>query len=335
MQAPHSAPRRSRAALRHIKHGESFRTILIALAANLFIAIAKLIAGFISRSTAMIAEAAHSFADSMNEILLGVAVKRARKPPDEDHPLGHGREQFLWAFMAAIGSFLIGGCVSIALAIRSLEKGGETTRPLAAWIVLAISFIAEGVSWLQSIRQARRQAKEFHLGLGAYLRRASDPTVRAVVVEDSAALVGILIAAAGVGLSEITNSGRPDAIASLLIGILLAVTAAGLAKPLADFLVGRSLPKEHVEQFHGILVASPAVEEVVALHAVYIAPEEVIVTAKLRPKTAMKTDDLTRAMDELDAKLRAQSQLVADVYLDLTTHRRGSLPPDGDGVTSR
>ena len=313
------------------------RTIIIALAANVVIAIAKLIAGLISRSTAMIAESAHSFADSMNEVLLGIALKRARKPPDEDHPLGHGREQFLWAFMAAIGSFLIGGCLSIALAIRSLEKGGETMRMLAAWIVLAISFIADGISWLQSIRHAKHQAKEFHLSLGTYLRRASDPTVRAVVVEDSAALIGILIAASGLLLSHITNSGRPDAIASLLIGILLAITAVGLARPLADFLVGRSVPKEEVEQFHNILAASPAVEEVVALHAIYIAPEEVIVTAKLRPSDGMRTDDLTRAMDELDAKLRAQSQLVADVYLDLTTHHRGSLPEDGDGdgVTSR
>ena len=334
MHAPRPAGRRSRAALRHIEEGESVRTVIIALAANVIIAIAKLAAGLISRSSAMIAESAHSFADSLNEVLLGIALRRARQPADVDHPFGHGREQFLWAFMAAIGSFLIGGCVSIALAIRTLEKGSEMQRPLIAWIVLAVSFVADGISWLQSLRQARRQAAEYKRSVWDYLRRASDPTVRAVVVEDSAALVGILIAAGGLLAAEITKSSTPDGVASLLIGILLAVTAIGLGRPLADFLVGRSVPIEQVEQLHTILASSPAVEEVVALQAVYVGPEEVVVAAKIHPSKSMQTEALTRAMDELDLKLRNAFPIVADVFLDLTTFRRGTLPP-ADGVETK
>lgn len=297
------------------------RTIVVALVANVVIAIAKLIAGLISHSTAMLAESAHSLADSLNEVLLGISVRRAKQPAHQDHPLGHGREQFLWAFMAAIGSFLIGGCFSIAVAIRSLEKGVRMERANIAWIVLAVSFIADGISLIQSVRHARRQAADFGLRFWEYLRRASDPTVRAVVVEDSAALIGIVIAAIGLVTSEVTKSSKPDGIASLLIGILLAITAVGLARPLADFLVGRSIHPDELEKLHAILAGSPAVDGVVSLQAVYTGPEEVVVAAKIRPRTTMETTEIARAMDELDRKLRAESSLVADVYLDLTTRR--------------
>ena len=296
------------------------RTIIIALAANVIIAAAKLVAGLLSRSSAMLAESAHSFADSFNEVLLGISLRRAQQPADAVHPLGHGREQFLWAFMAAIASFLIGGCVSVGLAIRTLELGGETTKAAIAWIVLIVSFAADGTSWLQSMRQARRQAADYQRGVWDYLIRSSDPIVRAVVVEDSAALVGLVLAAAGLLLSELLKSSVPDAVASLMIGVLLAVTAFGLARPLADFLIGRSLAPEEIEKLRAILAASPAVEQVLSLQAVYTGPEEVIVAAKIHPSAHIKTEDLTQAMDDLDGELRAQSPVVADVYLDLTTY---------------
>jgi len=320
--------RHSTAALRHRERGESVRTIIIAFSANLIIAIAKLIAGLISRSSGMIAEAAHSFADTLNEILLGISLRRARQPADALHPLGHGREQFLWAFLAAIGSFLIGGCLSIGLAFRSLHIGGETAHTLIAWIVLAVSFAADGASWLQSMRQARAQAREFSRGLWNYLVGASDPVVRAVVVEDSAALIGLVLAALGLLISRFTRSGVPDAIASLLIGILLAATAVGLARPLADFLVGRSMPAGELAELRKILEASPAVEQVLSLQAVYSGPEEVILAAKIHPSAVITTGDLTRAMDDLDRELRKRSPLVADVYLDLTTYRLDTLPKE-------
>ena len=190
----------------------------------------------------MIAEAAHSAADCVNEVFLAVGLYRARQPADAAHPFGHARERFLWAFMAAIASFLIGGCLSIAIAIRDLEEHHPVAVGIAPWIVLAVAFVADGSSWLQGMRQARRQAKDYDLTVGRYLVRASDPVVRAVLVEDSAALIGLLIAAGGLLLSRITGSGVPDSVASLLIGVLLAVTAFLLARPFADFLVGRSIP---------------------------------------------------------------------------------------------
>jgi len=298
------------------------RTIVIALVANVIIAAAKLITGLISGSTALLAEAAHSVADSSNEVLLGISLRRSAVPADDKHPLGHGRERFLWAFMAAIGSFLIGGCISIGLALRQLALGGETKKTTAGWIVLGVAFVADGISWLQSVRQARSDAQERGRSVPDHLLRSSDPIVRAIVVEDSAALIGVVIAAAGLLMSQRLGSSRPDAIASLLIGLLMAATAFGLARPLADFLVGRSLPPEQLEKIRRTIVGSAAVEELLSLQAVYTGPEEVIVAAKVRPSPALSVAELARAMDDLDHNLRRESPFVADVYVDVTTYEK-------------
>ena len=314
--------RRSRAALRKLADGASVRTVFVALAANIVIAVAKLIAGLLSGSTAMLAEAAHSFADSLNEVFLGISLRRARRDADATHPLGHGRERFLWALMAAIASFLIGGCLSVGMAIRQLETHDSTVgSSLAAWIVLGISFAADGVSWLQSVRQARREAREHGHGVVRHLLRSSEPLVRAIVVEDTAGLIGLVIAAAGLVLRQVLRTNIPDAIASLLIGILLAITAFGLARPLADFLVGRSLPPDLLEELRRILAASPCIEQVLTLQAVYTGPEEVIVAAKVHPRKGASVEELAREMDELDHQLRTASEFVADVYLDVTMYR--------------
>jgi len=272
----------------------------------------------------MIAEAAHSAADCVNEVFLAVGLYRARQPADAAHPFGHARERFLWAFMAAIASFLIGGCLSIGIAIRDLEQRHPVAAGIAPWIVLAVAFLADGASWLQGMRQARRQAKDYDLTVGRYLVRASDPVVRAVLVEDSAALIGLLIAAGGLLLSRITGSGIPDSVASLLIGVLLAVTAFLLARPFAEFLVGRSIAAPQLEKLRAIVESDPAIQEVLVLEAIYSGPEEVVVLAKARPSPKLQIDELGRAMDELDRKIRAALPFVADVFIDVTgTSQKG------------
>jgi cation diffusion facilitator family transporter len=314
-------PRRSATALRRATEGESSRTILIALFANVAIGIAKLIGGLVSGSTGMLAEAAHSAADSVNEIFLAVGIHRDRQPPDPEHPFGHGRERFLWAFMAAIASFLIGGCLSIAMAIAELKARHPLSGGLTAWIVLAVAFTADGTSWLQGMRQARRQAKEYKLSVWRYFVVSSDPVVRAVLVEDSAALIGLFVAATGLFLSGIFRTSVPDSLASLVIGLLLAVTAFGLARPFADFLVGRSVPPLLFEQLQGIVENDKAVERVLSLRAVYSGPEEVIVAAKVHPSPHMNIEELARAMDDLDHKIRLALPFVADVFIDITANR--------------
>jgi cation diffusion facilitator family transporter len=303
-----------------MKSQDSVRTIIVALVANVVIAVAKLITGLMSGSTALLAEAAHSFADSSNEVLLGISLRRAMKPADERHPLGHGRERFLWAFMAAIASFLIGGCFSIGIAIHEMTHDGGTKHTLAAWIVLGVAFVADGISWVQGVRQAIDEARERKRSVSDHILKSSDPIVRAIVVEDSAALIGLILAALGLLISQMTGSGLPDAIASLLIGLLMAVTAFGLARPLAEFLVGRSLPQPYLDKIRSVIDRDRAVEELVSLQAVYTGPEEVIVAAKVRPAAHLSGDDLAKAMDDLDAALRRESPFVADVYIDVTKH---------------
>ena len=313
--------RRSATALRRAKEGESVRTIAIAFFANLVIGAAKLMAGLASGSTGMLAEAAHSAADSVNEIFLAFGLHRDRQPPDETHPLGHGRERFLWAFMASIASFLIGGCLSIFLAVRNLRGNETLTGGPWPWVVLAIAFAADGVSWLQGLRQARRQAKEYGVSVWRYLVVASDPVARAVVVEDSAALIGLAVAAAGLLLSRILGSSVPDSIASLLIGILLTATALAVGRPLADYLVGRSIPAAMFERLEAIIRNDPAVEGILSLQSIYTGPEEAVVVAKIRPSPAMTIEDLSRAMDELDRRIRKALPIVADVFIDVTASR--------------
>jgi cation diffusion facilitator family transporter len=294
---------------------------VIAFLANLLIAIAKLIAGLATGSTGMLAEAAHSAADSINEVFLAVGLYRQAAPADATHPSGHGRERFLWSFMAAVSSFLIGGCVSMALAVSKFREQHIVSSGLAVWIVLGISFAAEGVSLLQSMRQAHAQAKEYGISVWNYLRYSSDPLVRAIVVEDSAALVGLCLAASGLFLSTILGTNVPDTIASFLIGLLLAITAFALARPLADFLVGRSLRPPYLERLYTIVKEDPAVEEIVSLRATYSGPEEVIVLAKVRPSPDLNIQQLTRAMDDLDNKIRDALPIVADVFIDVTCRR--------------
>jgi len=312
--------RHSATALRRAAEGESSRTILIALFANVVIGIAKLIGGLVSGSTGMLAEAAHSAADSVNEIFLAVGIHRDRRPPDPTHPFGHGRERFLWGFMAAIASFLIGGCLSIAMAIAELKVRHPLSGGLTAWIVLAVAFAADGTSWLQGMRQARRQAKEYKLSVWRYFLVSSDPVVRAVLVEDSAALIGLFVAAIGLFLSQMFRTSVPDSLASLVIGLLLAVTAFGLARPFADFLVGRSVPPLLFEQLQAIVQEDEAVERILSLRAVYSGPEEVIVAAKIHPSANITIEKLARAMDDLDHKIRLALPVVADVYIDITAN---------------
>src|ERR1700687_4898523 len=143
---------------------------------------------------------------------------------------------------------------------------------------------------MRSLGQARRETRARKRSLAAHLFRTSDPLVRAIVVEDSAALIGLVIAAAGLLLRQILGTHTPDAIASLLIGILLAVTAFGLARPLADFLVGRSLAGDQLEKLHAIVNEDPSVEEIQSLRALYSGPEEVIVVAKIHPSLTLSTE---------------------------------------------
>ena len=316
--AQRRGPRHSAASLRASRSHGSRRSLIVAFAANLLVAAAKLAAGLITGSAALLAEAAHSFADSTNEVLLGVSFRRSRRPADADHPFGYGGLRFLWAFLAAISSFLIGGCVSVGLAINDLVHGAVIDGFLIGWIVLGIAALADGTALVQTLRHARREAVVWGQPTLRYLRQTSDPTLRALAVEDFAALVGLALAAAGLLIHELGGPASSDAIASLLIGVLLGVTAIGLARPLADLLIGRSMRPERLTLAQRTLARSPAVDEVRQLYAVHLAPQDVILAAKVHPVPDLDADELARAMDQTDAQLRAELPEIGEVFIDVT-----------------
>jgi cation diffusion facilitator family transporter len=323
-------PARRAATLRHslaaLRSGESRRnerSVAIALLANVVVAGAKLAAGLTTGSAALLAEAGHSAADSINELLLGLSLRHARLPADDLHPFGHGGARFLWAFIAAISSFLIGGGVSIALAVHELLVGTAVERYLVGWVVLAVAFAADGISLLQSLAQTRREAALWGESPMSFLRHTSDPTLRAIVFEDAAALAGLALAAAGL-LLQIAGLANADAIAALLIGVLLGATAIGLARPLADLLIGRSLPPARLATVYEILERSPSIDEILSVQAVYGAPQEVVVAAKVHPAPGRTADELASALDDIDHALRQELPEIAEVFIDLTSHRAGS-----------
>src|SRR5690606_18109255 len=217
--------------VRPAARGEGPVTVLFALGANIGVGLLKLAAGLITGSTAMLSEAAHSVGDSVTEVLLLTAHRRALQPADRRHPFGYGKEGYFWALFAAIGIFASGAMFSLYEGVRTMLTGGEAeqTAPWVAYTVLVLAFCIEGASWVQAVRAVRREARDQNRTAAAYLRAPDDPSVKTVFMEDSAALIGLLLAAAGVGLHHATGSGFWDGLASALIGVLLVFVAYQLA----------------------------------------------------------------------------------------------------------
>jgi cation diffusion facilitator family transporter len=219
--------------------GESTRTVLIAFGANLAVALAKTVAAVISGSASMVAESAHSWADTGNQIFLLIANRRSARPADAMRPMGYGREAYVWSLLAAVGLFVMGAAVSVWHGITDLlhEPGGHEDY-LIAYIVLGIALLFEGTSFLQAVRQLQREARELDRDLLEHALATSDPTTRAVFAEDSAALIGLLLALGGVGLHQLTGNAAFDAAGSILVGVLLGVIAVILIDRNRRFLTG-------------------------------------------------------------------------------------------------
>jgi cation diffusion facilitator family transporter len=218
---------------------DSLITVLVALGANVLVAVAKSVAAALTKSASLAAEAAHSWADTGNELFLYIANRRSGREPDPAHPLGHGREAYVWSLVAALGLFVAGGAVSISHGINELRHPTPAENFAVGYVVLVFSFVLEGISFWRSVRHARGEADRLHRDLIEHVMATSDPTLRAVFAEDGAALIGLAIAAAGLGAHQLTGSAVPDAIGSILVGVLLTLVAFGLINRNRQFLVGQ------------------------------------------------------------------------------------------------
>jgi cation diffusion facilitator family transporter len=255
----------------------SLTTVLVAFAANLLVAVAKSVAAVVTGSASILAEAAHSWADTGNEVFLLVAYRRSRRPPDRAHPLGYGREAYVWSLLAALGLFVAGAAVSVTHGVQELLRPAPATDFLVGYVVLAVSFLLEGISFLRSVRQARPTAELMERDLIGAVMATSDPTLRAVFAEDSAALIGLAIAAVGLGAHQLTGSSTPDALGSILVGVLLAAVATFLIDRNREFLIGEEPDPRLRKAAIQALLAEPEVARVTYLRLEFVGPRLVSV----------------------------------------------------------
>lgn len=297
--------------------GESTTTVLVAMGANLAIAVAKGVAAVITGSSAMAAETAHSVADTVNEVLLLTALRRSDRPADRSHPLGYGQVRYFWAFLAAVSIFVTGALFSAYQGVEALVGGSnELESPVVSFVVLGISFVLEGTSLVRAIRQTRGEAREHRQGYAEFLRTSDDPTATTVVFEDSAALIGLLLAAAGVALHEITGSGVYDGIASLLIAVLLAAVAVRLGRSNMRLLTSAQADPRLVRALVVALGDEPEVEAVVDILTMQMGTDQVLVCARLDVVDEVTGADLERAMVRIDESLRVRFTDVYEVFLE-------------------
>jgi cation diffusion facilitator family transporter len=312
-------------------------TVVIALVANALIAVAKSFVALITGSASMVAEAAHSWADAGNEVFLILAERKAAQPRDARHPFGYGREAYVWSMFAAFGLFGAGAVVSVWHGISVLGHEEPETSYVWAYAVLAIAFVLESVSFVQATRQTRAEAKRRGLRPLRFIANTSNPTLRAVFAEDAAALVGLLIAGAGIFLHQVTGQAVWDAVGSILVGLLLGVVAIFLIRRNRDFLVGEAVSAEMWRRALDELNESEDVERVTFLHLEFVGPGKVFLVAavylvgdELVAKVAERLTALGHRIED--------HQVIERAVITLSSPDAQTIEPDAvdaAGTTSR
>jgi cation diffusion facilitator family transporter len=307
----------------------SRRTVLLALIANAAVTVAKLIGGLISGSAAMLAEAAHSLADTANQVFLLVSIALAVREPTPEQPFGYGRMRFLWTFMAAVAMFLAGATFAIGYGVYQLISGPETAGYLAAYVTLGISLLAEGSSWVRAVRQTRSEADRVQLPLLRYVRESRDPNVKMVLFEDTAALAGIALALTGIVIDQVTGSSVFDPAASIAIGLLLVSVAAWMAHDTSELLVGAAARPAERSALERALEEFEQIEKVVELLTMVLGPNSLLVAARVDFADGLDDDDVENVSEAIERRLREVVPDVTEVFLDATTAPAGAKREHG------
>ncbi|WP_329395989.1 cation diffusion facilitator family transporter [Streptomyces melanogenes] len=299
-------------------------TVFVALGANLLIAVAKAVGGVVAGSPALLSEAAHSVADSVNEVFLLAALRRSRRPPDRHHPFGYGKERFFWSLLAAVGIFVMGGCFSVFQGVEALRSGAHESHSgyVAGLVVLAVAFLAEGASLLRALHQVRGQPGG---GIGR------DPALRTVVAEDGTAVLGVTFAMAGMALHMTTGQVVWEGSASLAIGALLGYVAYRLGKDARDQLIGEAVEPEMRDRIRALLDAQPEIDSVEALLTMRLGTDSALVAARIDLAPGLESERIELVCERIKDSVGNIWPDADQVFLDVTDAATAGAREPGGG----
>ncbi|MFD9467090.1 cation diffusion facilitator family transporter [Streptomyces sp. NPDC060027] len=287
-------------------------TVWVALGANLLIAVAKAVGGLFAGSPALLSEAAHSVADSLNEVFLLTALRRSRRPADRKHPFGYGKERFFWSLLAAVGIFVMGGCFSFFQGFEALRNGAEESFSgyMAGIAVLGVALLAEGASLLRAVFQVR--------GDGDGMR---DPALRTVVAEDGTAVLGVTFAIIGMVLHMVTGQVVWEASASFAIGLLLVLVAFWLGRDARDQLIGRAVDEEQSGRIRELLKAQPEIDSVEALLTMELGLGSTLVAARIDLVPGLDSEEVEEVAVRIKRSVAHTFPEADQIFLDVTDAR--------------
>lgn len=294
-------------------HG-SKKIIYAALVGNLAIAIIKYAASQVTNSSAMLSEAIHSLVDTVNQILLLHGMKKATKPADSNHPFGYGKELYFWAFIVAILIFSLGSGISMYEGIHKIVEPEEVVNAHFNYIVLGLAFIAEGVAWTMAFREFKRLNPD--MGIWKAVQRSKDPTVFVVLFEDSAAMLGIITAFVGLAAGEYFNLPILDGVASVIIGVILALTAILLAIESKALLIGESADPAEQQVIRDILAGYGDVEHINELLTIHFGPADVLVTISLDIKNSVSTGEWEKQVSAIENDIKLAIPKVQKIFIE-------------------
>ncbi|MER5776730.1 cation diffusion facilitator family transporter [Streptomyces sp. NPDC002039] len=302
------------------RDGETRITVWVALGANLVICVAKGIGGVIAGSPALLSEAAHSVADSLNEVFLLASVKRSRRPADKRHPFGYGKERFFWSLLAAVGIFVTGGCFSVFQGIEAFRSGGSESHKgyVIGLIVLFAALLAEGASLVRAVRQVRGEARKAGRSTTEEIRQVRDPALRTVLAEDSTACAGVVLAMIGMALHMVTGEVAYEAWASILIGVLLVYVAYTLGKGARAQLIGEAADPAMQSEVRALLRRQPEIDSVTALLTMQLGPDSVLLAAGIDLTAGYDSETVEDAMVRIRGELKERWPELDQVFLDVT-----------------
>jgi len=292
----------------------STRVIIAALIGNTAISITKFFAAFTTGSSAMLSEGIHSLVDTGNQVLLLYGMKQAKKPADEAFPFGHGKEIYFWSFVVAILIFAVGSGVSIYEGVHHVRHPVEIDNPVVNYIVLSLALLFEGSAWFFAFREFGKVKGQ--RGYIEAVKRGKDPSMFVVLFEDSAAMLGLLIALFGIWLTQVTGITIFDGIASILIGLILGATAVWLAVETKGLLIGEGANRSVIASIRKIAESFDEVEKVNELLTMHMGPDYILVNISIRFRRGQLTREIEAIIQEIDTAIKARHETVKRVFVE-------------------